>query len=126
MNSVKIASLNCRGLYCNKKRIDVLNFLKEKDYHIYCLQDTHWPKELEKAVYSEWDGQVFVSYGKSNARGCAILIKKNIDIKVNQVKTDDNGNLLAINISIGEIKITLIKRNTASETIDDDKVHSLK
>uniref|UniRef100_A0A4W5JZ51 exodeoxyribonuclease III n=1 Tax=Hucho hucho TaxID=62062 RepID=A0A4W5JZ51_9TELE len=38
---ISIASYNCNGLVDNKKRQSVFTWLKEKEYNIYCLQETH-------------------------------------------------------------------------------------
>ena len=37
-----VSSLNCRGLQTATNMKDVLNYLKQKDFHINCLQDIHW------------------------------------------------------------------------------------
>ena len=38
---ISIASYNCNGLADLKKRRTVFTWLKEKEYNIYCLQETH-------------------------------------------------------------------------------------
>ena len=54
MTEIKIISVNCRGLGDFEKRKDVFNFLRKKNFHIYCLQDTHFIKENELRIRSEW------------------------------------------------------------------------
>jgi hypothetical protein len=44
----------------------------------------------------------------SNQRGVAIFFKNNFEFKINQVKTDDNDNLLGIDLNIEDKRITLI------------------
>ena len=39
--AIRILSANCQGLGFIEKRLDVLNYLKDKRSDIYCLQDTH-------------------------------------------------------------------------------------
>ena len=49
MASVRILSVNCQGLGNIVKRTDVFNYLKKKQCNIYCLQDTHFTRENERA-----------------------------------------------------------------------------
>ena len=51
---IKIISANCRGLGDFEKRKDVFNYLRKKNFHIYCLQDTHFIKDSELRIRSEW------------------------------------------------------------------------
>ena len=39
---ITIASLNCQGLGGKGKRKDVRNFLKQKKYSIYCIQELRY------------------------------------------------------------------------------------
>ena len=54
MDSLIISSLNCQGLGNLQKQRDVFHYLKQKGHSIYCLQDTHFDKKIEKYVTSEW------------------------------------------------------------------------
>ena len=58
MSTLQILSVNCQGLGDPLKRKDVFNYLKSKNYNMYCLQDTHFTYEIEKTVRSEWDRNV--------------------------------------------------------------------
>ena len=98
MSNLYICSYNCRGLNNTKKRLDIFNILKDKKFDIVCIQETHFTKELEKSIYSEWNGECFYSNGKSNARGVAILIRNALNVKVNNVLKDDNGNFLLLEL----------------------------
>jgi hypothetical protein len=44
---VKILSVNCQGLGDIAKCKDVFNYLRSLDYNIYCLQDTHFSRDLK-------------------------------------------------------------------------------
>ena len=41
MSDLRIISFNTQGLQGINKRIDVLKYLKDKNFHIFCLQ--YWP-----------------------------------------------------------------------------------
>ena len=45
LSDLHILSFNTQGLQGLNKRTDVLEFLKNKKYQIYCLQDTHFTEE---------------------------------------------------------------------------------
>ena len=47
---LKICSMNVRGITDSIKRKDVFNWLKDKNYSIYCLQD-YGSSELPKFFY---------------------------------------------------------------------------
>ena len=80
---LSVASMNCRGLADNAKRRDVLHYLKNKQYSIYCLQDVHWVERMEDQIRAEWGLEwVFFSSFKSNARGVAILFNNNFEYKI--------------------------------------------
>lgn len=72
MNDLCIYSYNCRGLRAQRKRTDIFDFFKEKKVDILCLQETHFTQEMEKTIYTEWNGNCFFSHGKSNAKGVAL------------------------------------------------------
>jgi exonuclease III len=118
-----IASMNCRGLANAQKRRDVFHFLRKEDYCIYCLQDVHLTKEMESVVRAEWGLNCYFSSYKSNARGVAILFNNNFEYKVNQLKFDTKGNMLAIDLVINDCEIALISiygPNTDDPTFYDN------
>ena len=100
--------MNCRGLADNAKRRDVLHYLKNKQYSIYCLQDAHWVERMEDQIRAEWGLECFFSSFKSNARGVAILFNNNFEYNILGVRNDDNGNFLALNMEIKDYNITLV------------------
>ena len=87
-----------------KKGVKVFNFLRNKFYSIICLQETHSVKNIEKIWKSQWRGQILFSHGDSNARGCAILIKKRVDTQIYRVKKDTDGRYLIVEMSVNGTK----------------------
>ena len=51
---IRKASYNCNGLADYKKRRSVFTWLKEKEYNIYCLQETHSTSLGEVVWKKEW------------------------------------------------------------------------
>ena len=105
--SLKIGSMNVRGLTDAKKRKDVFNWLKEKRYAIYCLQDIHVGENNLKQFEEDWGSKIITSIQSSESRGVAILFDKNLDYKVMEVEEIERGNSLIIQIEIYELKFHL-------------------
>ena len=105
---ITFCTLNCQGLGGREKRKDVLNFLKQKKYSIYCLQDTHFTGKEENYIRSQWGYEAYFSSFTSQARGVAIFINNNFEYKLHKIKTDREGNKIILDISIKEIRVTLI------------------
>ena len=108
-SSIKILSANCQGLNSIEKRLDLFDYLKSKQCHIYCLQDTHFTPALDKFIQSQWDnnGCLFSSY-RSNARGTCILFSKNVDYKVHDHLSDPEGNYLIADLTVDTDRFTLV------------------
>ena len=93
MDSLIISSLNYHGLGNLQKRRDVFHYLKRKGHSIYCLQDTHFDKKIDKHVTTEWGYKTFASY-KPNSRGVAVLFNNNFEFKIREVQRDELAELL--------------------------------
>jgi exonuclease III len=91
-DNISILTFNCQGLAGLQKRKDVLNFLKQKSFSIYCLQDTHWTKSEENYIRTMWGYECFFNSFNSQSRGTAILFNNNFEFKVNRSRKDNDGN----------------------------------
>ena len=71
---------------------------------------------------SEWQGKIIFSHGKSNARGTAILIPKNLglNLEINSTETDQDGRIIIMNCKLGNTTISIF--NTYSSTKDNSKL----
>ena len=107
-SGIKVLSANCQGLRSKEKRNDVLNYLSSLQPGIICLQDTHWIDSDIRLIKQIWNGDVYIKGEKSNSRGVAILIKDNFEYKVLSSFSDDVGNLIGVNLAIGEFTLKLI------------------
>ena len=108
VSTLKITSVNCQGLRNKYKRIDVFDYLKNMNQNIYCLQDTHFTKEIENEISCNWGYECFFSSFRSNSRGVAILFNNNFDFKVIKEKTDNHGNIISLEILVGENTLNLV------------------
>ena len=106
--TIMALSVNCQGLQTLAKRIDVINYLKDKNPDIVCLQDTHWIPEDMAEIKKHWDRECVLHGTKTNWRGVAILLGKTFEYIVGDIKKDDIGNMIAMDIKIDSLKVTLI------------------
>ena len=107
-DTLKIASLNCRGLGGFHKRRDVFSFLREKNFSIYLLQDTHFTCDIEERISREWGYDCYFSSFRSNSRGVSILINNNIEYKLINLLKDDDGNILILRITAFERDFVIV------------------
>ena len=77
-NRLKLASYNVRGLRDNAKRNKVFGYLKNKNYDIILLQETHCEKNGQQKWEADWDGKIYHNFGTNRSKGAAVLINKNI------------------------------------------------
>ena len=104
---VKIISLNCQGLGIEKKRREIMHNLKNKNYSIICLVDTHFAKGQERRITSEWGYKTFYSSYNSQSRGVAIFFNNNFEFEIHSFYNDTNGNLLILDVEVDKHRITL-------------------
>ena len=79
MTSFKILTVNCGGLRDQYKRRDIFDYLRNKDFSIYCLQDTHFTDDNLNFITSQWGYKLFHSPGTRDSRGVAILFNNNFE-----------------------------------------------
>ena len=103
-----MSSANCQGLRDLKKRVDVINYLKETKSHIICLQDTHLNEADTKDFKKVFGGTFYLHGHTTNSRGVAVLFANNFDFKINAVHKDKDGNYLNLQIEMYNLKINLI------------------
>ena len=117
MGKFKIVTLNARGLGDFRKRREVFNMCHSKGYDIIFVQETHSTKRVENLWKSEFGGKIYFSHGTSQARGVAILIRKNVNIDICDVERDADGRFLLVRTKYLENKLALI--NMYAPNIDD-------
>ena len=104
----KIISFNCNSIGKNPKRSQVLQYLRNKKPDILILVDTRISKDIECQVKEEWNGYTFFSSFSSQARGIAILLRKDLPIKIKDSFCDQAGNIAAVLVEMEE-KLVLIE-----------------
>ena len=107
-NQIKISSSNVRGLHDPQKRKDIFHYLWNKQFHICCLQETHFNESLEPYIRAEWGGNIYFSSYTSNAKGVCILFNNNLEYKVLKSKTDGDGNFILLDLEIEAKRLPLV------------------
>ena len=105
---ITFCSVNCWGLGDSKKRKDVFNYLRSKRFSVYFLQDTHFVKDKELLIRAEWGFECIFNCNSSQSRGVAILLNNNFEFKIHSIFRDDNGNLLIVDLTICNQRLTLV------------------
>lgn len=105
-----IMSANVQGLSSREKRKDVFSYIRNSNYNIFCLQDTHFTEDKEEFIKNEWGYtcNAYFSSFRGNSRGVAILFNNNFEFKVHKEKIDKTGNILALEIEIEGSHILLV------------------
>lgn len=106
--SVKIVSMNVRGLGNKVKRTYVFNYIRKMKVNIACLQDIRIDPRLESYIRAEWGGEIIFCPYKSNARGILILFNNTFEYKLNKYWKDISCNLLLVDVTICGKECTLI------------------
>ena len=92
-NELKIISLNVRGLGNLKKRTGVFEWLKQTKSNIMFLQETHSICADELNWNREMKGHCVFSHGSKSSRGTMVIFK-DIEYNIYEIKTDSMGELL--------------------------------
>ena len=96
MSTLKVLTLNCRGLNNSlKRRMFFKQFL---EFNICSLQETYCTQNNIQLWKNEWKGEFFHSNGTSNSNGLIILVNKNFTFSnLKEIKV--NGRCLGISFS---------------------------
>lgn len=118
-SKLTFCSANCQGLgnRLTSKRTDVIKYLKSKKFDIYFIQDTHFEKNMENIIRSEWGYECFFSSYNSRSRGVAIFLNNTFQFKVKKVISDNEGNFLILKLIIESLEYLLI--NIYAPNTDD-------
>ena len=90
-DSLKLVSLNVRGLSNFRKRRAIFTWCRKQKADLIFLQETHSTKAGKYKWKKEWGSEIIFPHGSSNARGVAVLIKRCLDIVVEQELPNSNG-----------------------------------
>ena len=93
-------SLNVRGIRSSTKRKALFCWLNERKYDIVFLQETYSTKDVENIWKTQWQGKLYFSHGSNHSCGVMILVKNDVDFKLNSIISDDQGRYIIIDAEI--------------------------
>ena len=71
--SLKLCTLNVKGIASKQKRLQVFEWLKQNKYNICLLQEAHCTINNHKQWSNEWKDNIFLRGDKSKSLGIGIL-----------------------------------------------------
>ena len=98
----KYASYNVNGLRQNHKRKSIFYLLKQKQYDLIFLQETHSCMTDEKLWKCEWGGKIIFAHGDRNSKGVAVLFKHSLTFQIISLNIDPAGRFLLIELKIND------------------------
>ena len=121
--SLSFITNNVKGIQSSKKRLKLIQYFKDKigSTGVLFLQETHSNNKIKQEWKEDFKDQVFFSHGKTNSSGALIAYFRKKTFFVNKQKTDKEGRILILDVSINDseyVLITLHNGNTEKEQID--------
>ena len=96
----KLISLNVRGIRFATKRKALLLWLNKQKADIVFLQETYSTKEVEPVWNTQWKGKMFYSHGTNHSCGVLVLVRDDLEFKLNSSRTDDKGRFILIDATV--------------------------
>ena len=118
--SLKIVSLNVRGISNFKKRRTIFTWCRRKNTDIIFLQETHSIASTEKQWKNEWGGKMLFSHGSPNSCGTAILISNKATCTVLSTIPDPQGPFIISKVQVDDKVYVLV--NIYAPNKDKDSV----
>ena len=104
--SVKIVSLNVRGIREVVKRRAIFNYYRNRG-DIVCIQESHSSTNDELIWQAEYGGDIIFNHGDTNARGVCILMPKGMKSMISNEIKDCDGRILIISLILHEYHMTI-------------------
>ena len=124
MNNLSFISNNVTRIQAISKRIKIFEYLINyviSNGFIF-LQETHSSVKDEKVWSDEFEGQLFFSHGKTNSCGVAIGFVGTKALNILNIKRDNLGSILVIEVKIDDSAFLLI--NIYNVNTEQDKLHT--
>ena len=122
MNNLRFISSNVKWLQAVSERIKIFEYLKNyvTSNGFIFLQETHSPVKDEEIWNDGFGGQLFFSHGKTNSCGVAIGIVGTKALNILNIRRDNLGRILVIEVKIDDsvsVLINIYNSNTESEQL---------
>ncbi len=122
MANLNVITLNVRGLNSCVKKHKIYSWLSENSFDVIFLQETHFKKNCNDKISTNWNGHVFHAFSDSpHSRGVTILFRKDLDIDVVNTYHSADGRRLLVNVKINDKGTTLV--NVYAPNIEKERIH---
>ena len=122
-----LLSLNAHGCSTFDRRKAFFNWLAKSSVDICSLQETYSTSEVENIWKEQWQGDMFFSHGTGHSKGVLILVKDQLDFKLQSIKVDSHGRYILLEAIIQDSPFLLLNiygLNKCSEQCDFSKTIS--
>ena len=106
--SLKLLSLNVRGLRQEIKRKSIFNYFRKKHADIVFIQESHALDSDNTIWKNQWGGEIVFSNWTSKARGVMVLFSPNLSYNIKHVFKDEEGRMIHVRIVLNDITYELI------------------
>ena len=83
-------------------------YFHKKNYNVVLLQETHSHNKIETRWRAESGAKLWFSHGTSQARGVAIWVRKNFDLKPLEVRRDEEGRFILLRAEVEKEKMLFV------------------
>ena len=119
MDKLNIVTVNVNGLGGKNKRLQTFTYLKSLKADVICIQETHGHNPVTVNQWTtEWGGAAFWSCGTSVSCGTAILLPPSSDLRISEVKTDNDGRLVSIVATSNNHQINIVSIYAPTDTVE--------
>ena len=91
-----LLSLNARGLRTFDRRKAFFHWLAKSSAVICFLQETYSTSDVENIWKKQCKGDMFFSHGTGHSKGVLILVKDDLDLKLQSIKVDSQGRYILL------------------------------
>lgn len=89
MDSLRIISINARGLKNKLKRKTIFDYIKACKIDIACIQEAHISSHDAPIWERQWGGKFFWKEGTNHSKGEIIMVSKHLQANFEVLKCED-------------------------------------
>ena len=104
---MNFCTFNVNGMGEAVKRKAIFKRLRGMSNDICLLQETHSTPLTQQLWTREWGGSAFISHGCRSSRGVAILMKRDLIFKMEQIVIDIEGRYIILKLKIENSEIVV-------------------
>ena len=97
--AVSICTINVNGIAEHPKHEKVFQYLLDKHFDIYLLQETHLPDVTQGKLWeTQWGGHALWYPGTNRSAGVGLLLHPMSSVEIVSHNTDMDGRVLAVKL----------------------------